>query len=213
MSETATVVFVVDDDDSVRRALERLLRSAGHNVESFAGAQEYLAREPFAGIGCLLLDLAMPEMNGLELQSLLSANETSVPVIFLTGHGDIPASVQAMKSGALDFLTKPVDESALLAAVDVALQRQREILAMHHTAAELQHRFESLSARERQVMQLVVSGLLNKQIAAQLGISEKTVKVHRGRVMEKTGSRSLAGLVRLCAAAGFLAEEIRTRTD
>jgi len=197
VSETATVVFVVDDDVSVRRALERLLRSAGHEVESFAGAQEYLAREPFAGTGCLLLDLAMPKMNGLELQSLLSANETSVPVIFLTGHGDIPASVQAMKSGALDFLTKPVDESALLAAVDVALQRQREILAMHHTAAELQHRFESLSARERQVMQLVVSGLLNKQIAAQLGISEKTVKVHRGRVMEKTRSRSLAGLVRL----------------
>lgn len=213
MSERTTIIFVVDDDDSVRRALERLLRSAGHDVETFAGAQEYLAREPFAGIGCLLLDLAMPEMSGLELQSLLSANETSVPVIFLTGHGDIPASVQAMKNGALDFLTKPVDESALLAAVDVALQRQRDIVARRHTAADLQHRFDSLSARERQVMHLVVSGLLNKQIAAQLGISEKTVKVHRGRVMEKTGSRSLAALVRLCAAAGFLAEETGTRSD
>lgn len=193
-------VFVVDDDASVRKALERLLGGAGYRVTSFARAADFLSLRAFDVSGCLLLDLAMPEMDGLELQAALAEMDNAMPVIFLTGHGDIPASVQAMKAGAVDFLTKPVDEEALLAAIGVALERQSQTIEARRNIAALRSRFETLSPREHEVMQLVVSGMLNKQIASQLGISEKTVKVHRARVMEKTGSSSLAELVRMCAA-------------
>lgn len=200
MKALATI-FIVDDDASVRTALTRLLSARNFNVESFSSAREFLARTPIEGNCCLLLDLAMPEMNGLELQSELAARQRKIPVVFLTGHGDIASGVEAMKHGAVDFLTKPVDEEALFASLTSALEKSREFAAQRRADEEMQHRFDTLTAREREVMQLVVAGLLNKQIAAQLGISEKTVKVHRARVMEKTDSPSLAALVRLCAAA------------
>lgn len=203
MSGETGAVFIVDDDASVRTGLERLLRAAGHDAETFSSAREYLEREAFEGIGCLLLDVAMPGMSGLELQSMLFAHENAMPVVFLTGHGDIPASVQAMKLGAEDFLTKPVDEDTLLSAISAALDRHRQLVAERRHMDSLRHRFATLSPRELEVMHLVVSGLMNKQVAAQLGISEKTVKVHRARVMEKTGSHSLAELVRLFAAASL----------
>ena len=187
MTAPATI-FIVDDDASVRIALGRLLSAAEYEVQGFASAREFLAQTQLDASGCLLVDLQMPEMNGLELQSTLAARNSTLPVIFITGHGD--------------FLTKPVDEGALLRAIGSALQRQNQTIAERDNVAALRCRFDALSPREREVMRLVVSGLLNKQIAAQLGISEKTVKVHRARVMEKTGSRSLAELVRLCAATG-----------
>ena len=200
MNERSTI-FIVDDDVSVRTALGRLLRAENFRVEVFADARDFLSRLPFGGSGCLLLDLAMPGMNGLELQSELVERQELIPIVFLTGHGDIPSSVEAMKHGAVDFLTKPVDVEALLASLVSALERQRSMVAVQDAAETRRHRFDTLTAREREVMQLVVAGLMNKQIAAQLGISEKTVKVHRARVMEKTGTTSLAALVRLCTAA------------
>lgn len=192
MPEAQPIVFIVDDDDSLRRALERLLRAEGHTVESFASAQAYLARARYDGPGCLLLDLAMPGMDGLELQQRLARDAESLPIVFLSGHANVPESVRAMKMGAVDFLTKPVDEAELLGAVRTALARRNARL---HGRARL----AALSAREREVMRLVVTGLRNKEIAAQLGITEKTVKVHRARVMEKTGATSLPELVRLAA--------------
>ncbi|KPK16469.1 MAG: hypothetical protein AMJ67_14445 [Betaproteobacteria bacterium SG8_41] len=196
MPEAKPTVFVVDDDDSLRRALERLLRAAGYAVEGFASAQAYLARARYHGPGCLLLDLAMPEIDGLELQARLVHDAEVLPIVFLSGQADIPASVRAIKLGAVDFLTKPADDDALLAAVGAALARRAEQL-------QGQARLAALSAREREVMYLVVQGLRNKQIAAQLGVTEKTVKVHRARVMEKTGARSLAELVRLVGGEGM----------
>ena len=192
MAEALPVVFVVDDDHSFRRALERMLRVEGYAVEVFASARAYLERAPYDGPGCLLLDLAMPGIGGLELQARIARDEQALPIVFVSGHPDVKSGVHAMKMGAVDFLTKPVDSEVLLGAIRTALSRQAARL---HARARL----ALLSRREHQVLGLVVQGLLNKQIAAQLGIAEKTVKVHRARVMEKTSSASLADLVRLAA--------------
>ena len=192
------VIAIVDDDPSAQQGLRSLLRSAGFQVESFASAQQFLARPPTAEApSCLLLDLQMPGLSGLDLQRRMAEVGLEIPIVFLTGHGDIPASVQAMKAGALEFLTKPFDDEKLLRAIDEAVERDRRIRQQHAAMRELQDRYESLTAREQEVMQQVVSGLLNKQIAAELNIAEYTVKIHRGRVMRKMHAESLADLVRM----------------
>jgi FixJ family two-component response regulator len=196
VTTAAGKVIVVDDDASVRRSLRRLLTGAGYEVEVFASAEEFLDRANGEEPACAVLDLAMPGMDGLALQRELVNNKLPLGLVFLSGHGDIPASVAAMKQGAVDFLTKPVDENAFLPAVERALAGARNQVA-------LSSRFSSLSPRELQVMHRVVKGMLNKQIASQLGIAEKTVKVHRAHLMEKTGVRSLAQLVQLCTKAGI----------
>ncbi|VUX55790.1 Nodulation protein W [uncultured Woeseiaceae bacterium] len=200
MSEDASTVFVVDDDESVGRALGRLLHGAGYEVAVYTSAAEFIDCTQPDGPACAVLDLAMPGMDGLELQARLADENRAIGVVFLTGHGDIPASVEAMKQGAVDFLIKPVDESHLLQAIEVALNRQKQIIASRSHSAALRQRFNSLSGREQEVLRLVVDGLRNKQIAYELGISEKTVKVHRSRVMHKTGARTAAQLVRLFVA-------------
>lgn len=200
MREDASTVFVVDDDESVGRALGRLLRGAGYTVEVHTSAEAFINRSPSDGPSCAIIDLAMPGMDGLELQARLADENCEMGIVFLSGHGDIPTSVKAIKQGAVDFLTKPADENILLQAIEVALDRQQEIIASRMQSADLRQRFESLSGRERDVLELVVDGLLNKQIAGELGISEKTVKVHRSRVMQKTGARTAAQLARLFVA-------------
>lgn len=195
--DTRGTVFIVDDDPSVPKALARLIRTAGYQVEIFASAAAYLRRTPFAGIGCILLDLRMPEMDGFQLQLALAHNATSLPIIFLTGHGDIPSSVLAIKRGAVDFLTKPVDENDLLRAIEAAMRIRSQSLGRRT-------RFRDLTPRELDVMRCVIAGMLNKQIAGTLGIAEKTVKVHRGRMMTKVGVTSVAELARLCQEAGIL---------
>ena len=195
------IVYVVDDDESVRIALQRLVRSSGLTVEVFSSADEFLERNPRDAPSCAVLDLAMPGMDGLELQAQIREQSLPMGVVFLTGQGDIPASVRAMKHGAADFLTKPVDADALLAAVDAALLEQTRLRQERLDQARIMERFGLLSPREREVMEFVVKGLLNKQIAAELGISEKTVKAHRANVMHKTGVRSVAELVRLKIAS------------
>jgi FixJ family two-component response regulator len=197
MTTTAGKVIVVDDDESVQRSLRRLLTTAGYEVEVFSSAEEFLDRASGVEPACAVLDLAMPGMDGLALQQELVSNRLPLGLVFLSGQGDIPASVAAMKHGAVDFLTKPVDEKVLLQAIETALANARDQVA-------LSNRFASLSPREMQVMHRVVNGALNKQIAAELGIVEKTVKVHRAHVMEKTGVRSLAELVQLCTKAGII---------
>ncbi|SDI55716.1 response regulator transcription factor [Paraburkholderia phenazinium] len=195
MTESDPLVFVVDDDDSVRRALARLLRCAGHCVETFASANEFLATANFgARPGCLVLDIELPDINGLQLQRELGA---SLPIIFISGYGDIPMTVQAMKAGACDFLPKPVHEADLLRAVDQALEHARRIFANRCELDSLRQRVERLTPREREVMSLVVTGRLNKQVASDLGTAEKTIKAHRARVMAKMEVSSLAQLVHL----------------
>jgi FixJ family two-component response regulator len=189
-------VIVVDDDDSVRRSLRRLLTGVGYEVEEFGSAEEFLNCSSRAEPACAVLDLAMPGMDGLALQQELVRTKLPLGLVFLSGHGDIPASVAAIKHGAVDFLTKPVDEVVLLRAIESALEFARE-------QAGLSNRFVSLSPRELQVMHHVVNGVLNKHIAVELGISEKTVKVHRAHLMEKTDVRSLAELVQICTKAGI----------
>jgi FixJ family two-component response regulator len=196
-------VFLVDDDPSVRRSLERLLRSSGHEVESFASAREFLLSDHGVGAACLLLDLCMPEFDGFELQAELERIGREIPVIFVTGNGNLSVGVRAMKAGAFDFLPKPVNAPALLASVDSALQRALETAKQSALLAALRLVERRLTPREHEVMGLVVEGLLNKQIAAKLGVSEKTVKIHRARVMEKTEVRSLADLVRFAARLGI----------
>ncbi len=203
MDEIAPTVFVIDDDVSVRKGLGRLFRSAGFAVETFPSAAAYLAREHFDGIGCIVLDVRMPEIDGISLQERLLEQSHSVPIIFLSGHGEVPTSVQAMKQGAVDFLTKPVDEHGMLAAIDEALVRHRRIIRERSSLREIQQRAGALTTREREVMRYVIGGALNKQIAAQLGISEATIKVHRGKVMEKMAVKSVADLVRCCEKAGI----------
>ena len=200
----APLVCIVDDDASVRRSLARLARSAGYDVEAFASAQELLARPQPDGPCCLVLDLRMPGLGGLELQDLLAAMGTRIGIVFLTGHGDIRASVKAMRGGAIDFLTKPPDDLELLGAIERALAWARQARLEHVRTAEVQDVLRTLTPREVEVFALVVTGMLNKQIASELGISEKTVKVHRGRVMEKTRARSVAELVRLADRAGVI---------
>jgi RNA polymerase sigma factor (sigma-70 family) len=195
------IVSVVDDDPAVLKAVARLLRSAGFNVAAFATPREFLEDHDPRSHGCVVLDVAMPGLDGLALQREMTSEGPGLPIVFLSGRGDIPTSVRAMKQGAVDFLTKPVDDEQLVAAVRFAVERDRAAAMERTEAAELRDRLAALTPREREVMQLVVSGMLNKQIAADLGVSEKTIKVHRGRVMEKMQADSLADLVRLAGRA------------
>lgn len=200
-------VFLVDDDPSVRRALARLIKSAGHQVQTFASAQEFLGtRAAGEEAACLVLDVRMPGLTGIELQRQLQTLNRNVPIVFMTGHGNIPMSVQAMKAGAVDFLPKPVKDTELLRAIEQALARAVRDRAERNELEDVRERVEKLTPREREVMVLVVRGLLNKQIAFELGTVEKTIKVHRARVMEKMQVDSLADLVRLAEKVGIPAK-------
>lgn len=196
-------VYLVDDDAAVRRSVVRLLRSAGWGCEAFASATELLERAPIAGSGCVLLDFQMPGMSGLELQARLSEAGIFLPVVFLTGQANIPVSVQAMKHGAVDFLVKPVEEGILFQALEQAVRRQAAEATARHNRDCILARLSLLSEREREVLEQVLQGRLNKQIAYDLGIAEKTVKAHRGRVMEKMEAHTIAELVHLCDIVGL----------
>jgi len=196
-------VFVVDDDASVRGALARLLHSAGYQTEAFSSAEGFLAQGRFDAPGCILLDVRMPGLNGLELQEALAAADRQLPIVFITGYGDVPMSVRAMKAGAEDFLPKPFDDEELLKAVARALNKSQREQNERTEATEIRRRLSSLTPREREVLCHVVAGQLNKQIAVDLSIAEKTFKVHRARVMEKMGASSLAGLVAMTARIGI----------
>jgi FixJ family two-component response regulator len=195
------IVFIIDDDASVRKSLSRLLRSAGFEVETFATAEQFLEREHYDGIGCLVLDVRMPGISGIDLQGELSKADYSMPIIFITGHGNIPMGVQAMKKGAVDFLAKPFDDEELLQAVREAVDKDTQGRADHAEVLDIRERLKLLTPREYEILRYVITGMLNKQIAYALGISEKTVKVHRGRIMEKLGVDSVADLVRLAEKA------------
>jgi len=199
MLQVTPIVFVVDDDVSVRESLELLVRCEGWRPETFASAQEFLACPRTRVPNCLVLDVSLPGLNGLELQKRIAVERTDMPIIFITGHGDVPMTVQAMKAGAVEFLTKPFSDDVLLAAIRGALERSRAALGQEAEMQVLRGRYASLSQRERQVMALVVSGLLNKQVGGELGISEITVKAHRGKVMQKMKAGSLADLVKIAA--------------
>ena len=206
------VIAIVDDDPSVREGLSSLIRSAGLQVETFASAQEFLARLVTETPNCLVLDLQLPGLSGLDLQKHMADVGAEIPIIFLTGHGNIPASVQAMKAGAVEFLTKPFDEHDLLQAIQEAVERDRQNRQQHAEMHQLQNLYESLTTREQEVMQQVVSGLLNKQIAVELNIAEYTVKIHRGRVMRKMHAESLADLVRMAENLQIGSHKRSTRT-
>jgi FixJ family two-component response regulator len=193
------IVFVVDDDISVRESLEALVREAGWEPEIFASAQEFLARPRVCTPSCLVLDVALPDLNGLELQKRIAADRMDMPIIFITGCGDVPITVQAMKAGAVEFLTKPFGDDILLSAIGQAIERSRAALDQEAGDQALRARYASLSRREQEVMALVVSGLMNKQVGGELGISEITVKAHRGRVMQKMQAGSFAELVNMAA--------------
>src|SRR5215467_6272588 len=193
------IVFVVDDDVSVRESLELLIRNEGWQPETFASAQDFLDRPRALVPSCLLLDISLPGLNGLELQKRIADQRNDIPIIFITGHGDVPKTVQAMKAGAVEFLTKPFNDEVLLKAIRQALERSRLALAQEAEMQELQKHYASLTPRERDVMALVVSGLLNKQVAGELGITESTVKAHRGQVMQKMKANSIADLVKMTA--------------
>jgi FixJ family two-component response regulator len=199
MSPGPFIVFIVDDDISVRESLELLLRHEGLNVETFVSAQEFLSRARATVPSCLLLDFSLPGLNGLELQKRVAAERHEMPIIFITGHGDIPMTVQAMKAGAVEFLTKPFGDEVLLNAVRNALERSKALLERDTEIRSLKARFEHLTAREREVMALVVVGLPNKQVGGELGISEITVKAHRGSMMRKMKADSLPELVSMAA--------------
>lgn len=202
MTSGATV-FVVDDDDALRRATSRLLVSHGFTVKAFASAEEFVAAFDPEASGCLLLDLRMPGQSGLELQRTLGERGATLPIVFLTGHADVPASVHAMKHGAIDFLEKPVNEVQLVDALGRAIARDTEMRALRTERARLQRRYDALTPREREVFDEVVAGQLNKQAAYALGIAERTVKLHRARLLEKMGAASLADLVRMAERLGL----------
>ena len=209
MKEPAPTVYLVDDDADLLKAIERLLESAALKVATFQSPQEFLDSHDRSAPGCLVLDLAMPGLNGLQLQQVLEQQGSTLPLVFLTGRGDIAASVQAMKHGATDFLTKPIDDTALIAAIHEALARGR---ALRHTNAERERTarcLATLTERERQVLDGIVAGRLNKQIAADLGTAEKTIKFHRGNLMRKMGVRVVADLVKLAERAGIWASPER----
>src|SRR6478672_4285562 len=199
MPAATPIVFIVDDDISVRESLELLIRNEGWQAESFTSAREFLDRPRQLVPSCLLLDIHLPGVNGLDLQKSLAAERKDMPIIFITGYGDVPKTVQAMKAGAVEFLTKPFNDEVLLTAIQQALERSRFALAQEAEMQELRNCYASLTPREREVMALVVSGLLNKQVGGELGISEITVKAHRGQVMQKMKANSVADLVKMAA--------------
>jgi FixJ family two-component response regulator len=203
MVEGATTIFIIDDDASVRTSLSRLLRASEYHTEEFHSAESYLSRETHRGIGCIILDVRMDGKSGIALQEELNQRGNTMPIIFLSGHGDIPTTVRAIKAGAGDFLQKPVDEKTLLSTIEQALETHRKRCAECESIEKNRKRFSALTPREYEVMRWVLTGMLNKQIAYELGISEKTVKVHRGEVMKKLHVGSVAELVRLAEAAGI----------
>jgi len=205
MPPATPIVFVVDDDISVRESLELLIRCEGWQPETFAAAQEFLDRPRALVPSCLVLDVSLPGLNGLHLQNRVAVERTDMPIIFITGHGDIPMTVQAIKAGAVEFLTKPFSDEVLLSAIRQALEHSRLVLGHEAEMQALRYCYASLTRRERQVMTLVVTGLLNKQVGGELGISEITVKAHRGKVMQKMKADSLPALVKMSARLGVAA--------
>ena len=206
MSDAKAIIFVIDDEASVRKATGRVLLNAGYLVETFASAQEFLKRKPYDGPGCIVLDFQMPGLNGIELQAKLADAHCYLPIIFLSGHSDIPISVKAMKAGAVDFLTKPFKNPHLLEAVRVSLQKDAALRAVRAENHGIQQRMDTLTDREKQVLRWVIGGHLNKQIADELGITEATIKAHRARVMEKMQASSIADLVRMVEKIGIVPE-------
>jgi len=203
VAELKPTVFVIDDDSSVLKSLSRLLRSLGFDTETFVSAELFLARKHYDGVGCIVLDVRMPGRSGMDLQDELSKADYSMPIIFITGHGNIPMSVQAMKRGAVDFLTKPFDDKELLQAVKKAIEKDRTAKAERTEVHDALKLIEQLTPREHEIFRHVIAGMLNKQIALKLDIAEKTVKVHRGRIMEKLCVESVADLVRLAEKTGI----------
>src|SRR6476620_9290393 len=201
--QAQSIVFVVDDDVSVRESLELLIKFAGWQPETFSSAADFLARPRTTTPSCLVLDVSLPDLNGLELQKLIASERRDMPIIFITGHGDVPMTVQAMKAGAVEFLTKPFDDELLLSAIRHAVKRSASVLANQAEIKALRSNYESLTPREQDVMRLVVAGMLNKQIGLKLGISEITVKAHRGKMMQKMKAESLADLVKTAVRLGL----------
>jgi FixJ family two-component response regulator len=202
-SQQTPIVFVVDDDISVRESLELLIKFAGWQPETFSSAEEFLARPRSNTPSCMVLDVSLPDLNGLELQKLIGLERTDMPIIFMTGHGNVPMTVQAMKAGAVEFLTKPFDDEVLLTAIRHAIKRSMAVLDDQAEVTALRSNYESLTSREQEVLRLVVAGMLNKQIGLKLGISEITVKAHRGKMMQKMKADSLADLVKTAVRLGL----------